>query len=90
MVASRNMRQKTAKYIDKNRNLTQEFKFAHPETKIEINRIYNTHFSGSQVWDLFSPGFASLEATFNRSIKIMANLPYATHRYLVGQLAGVI
>ena len=82
------MRQKTAKYIDKNCNLTQEFKFAHPETKIEINRIYNTHFSGSQVWDLFSPGFASLEATFNRSIKIMANLPYATHRYLVGQLAG--
>ena len=82
------LKQKTAQYIDRNCSLNQEFKFAHPETRIQVNRIYNCHFSGSQVWDLFSPGFASFEATFNRSIKIMGDLPYATHRNLVGHIAG--
>ena len=33
------MRQKRAKYIDRNCNLTQEFKFAHPETKIQTRLI---------------------------------------------------
>ena len=74
------LKQKTAAYIDRNCNLTQEFRFAHPETKILVNRIYNCHFSGSEIWDFFSPGFSSLEGTFNRSIKIMSDLPYATHR----------
>ena len=82
------IRQKIAKYIDRNCNLNQEFNFSHPETKLMINRIYNCHFSGAQVWDLFSPGVASFEGAFNRSVKVMAGLPYATHRYLVGNIAG--
>jgi hypothetical protein len=82
------MKQKIAKYIDKNCTLNQEFSFAHPSTKITLNNIYNCHFSGSQVWNLFSQGAASFEGTFNRSIKIMAGLPYPTHRYLMEPLAG--
>ena len=42
----------------------------------------------SKLWDLFSPGVASFEAAFNRSVKVMADLPYSTHRYIVGNLAG--
>ena len=82
------LKQKTAEYINRTCSLNQEFKFAHPDSKIKVNSIYNCHFSGSQVWDLFSPGFTRLESTFNQSIKIMADLPYATHRYLVGHMAG--
>ena len=82
------IKQKIASYIAKNCNLNQEFDFSHPETKIRINRIYNCHFSGSQVWDLFSPGLRNLESAYNRSVKLMASLPYATHRYLVGDIAG--
>ena len=82
------MKQKMAIYIDKNCNLNQEFHFAHPATKVRVNNIYNCHFSGSQVWDLFSPGAASFEGTYNRSIKVMNDLPYGTHRNLVGHLAG--
>jgi hypothetical protein len=81
------MKQKIARYIDKNCSLLQEFSFAHPSTKIRLNNIYNCHFSGSQVWNLFSQGAASFEGTFNRSIKIMAGLPYSTHRYLIEPLA---
>ena len=82
------MKQKIASYIHKNCNLNQEFKFAHPDTRIKVNGIYNCHFSGFQLWDLFSPGAASLEATFNRSVKVMADLPLPTHRYIVGNMAG--
>ena len=77
------MKQKMASYIDKNCNLNQEFNFAHPSTKITLNTIYNGHFSGSQIWNLFSKGAIQFESTYNRSVKIMANLPYQTHRYLI-------
>ena len=82
------MKQKIASYVDRNCSLTQEFYFAHPVTRIKVNNVYNCHFSGSQVWDLFSRGASRFEGTFNRSIKIMADLPFGTHRYLVEPLAG--
>ena len=47
---------KRAKFIDRNNDIVQEFSFAHPKTKLKMNQIYNYHFSGSQVWDLFCHG----------------------------------
>ena len=82
------MRQKNAKYIDKNCTLDQEFYFAHPSVKLKLNTIYNSHFSGSQVWNLFSKGMATLEGTYNRSVKVMSKLPYQTHRYLIEPISG--
>ena len=41
---------KAAKYIDKNNSLSQEFHFAHPCSKLKINNIYNSHFTGCQLW----------------------------------------
>ena len=46
--------EKRALYINRVNELIQEFHFAHPLTKIKINNIFNTHFYGSQLWDLFS------------------------------------
>ena len=77
---------KACKYIDKNNSLCQEFYFAHPRTKLEINNIYNSHFTGSQLWDLGSKEVEKLESTYNRSVKIMVDLPWATHRYLIAPL----
>ena len=48
------MKQKRARYIEKNIELLKEFHFAHPKTKIELNTIYNSHFTGSPLWDLFN------------------------------------
>ena len=42
---------------------------------------------GAPLWDLFSDAANSLEATYNRSIKIMWNVPYGTHRYLIEPLS---
>jgi hypothetical protein len=55
------IKQKIARYIDKNCSLNQEFSFAHPSTRIKVNNIYNCHFSGSQVRNLFSQGQATLK-----------------------------
>ena len=79
---------KQAQYINKNNELEQEFHFRHPRTKFKINRIYNSHFTGSPLWDLFSPDAVKLESSWNRSVKIMYDLPYETHRCLIEPLSG--
>ena len=80
---------KSAKYIDKNNSICQEFYFAHPQTKVKLNNIYNGHFTGSQLWKLGSKELDKFESTYNRSVKIMYDLPWATHRYLIEPLTGL-
>ena len=50
------MRIKKASYAGKNIELNQEFCWAHPNTKIQVNKIFNSHFYGSVLWNLFGPG----------------------------------
>ena len=82
------MRVKIARYIDKNNTLCQELFFAHPQSKLKINTIYNSHFSGSQLWKFGSREMEKLESMYNKSIKIMFDLPWATHRYYMEPLTG--
>ena len=74
---------KQAQYINKNNDLEQEFYFCHPQTKFNINKIYNSHFTGSPLWNLFGSEALKMESTWNRSVKNMYDLPYATHRWLI-------
>ena len=46
--------EKRAAYISRNNELLQEFHFAHPSTLLNGNNIYNTHFYGTTLWNLFS------------------------------------
>ena len=77
------MKVKNAQYIGKNIELNQEFHFSHPSTRLRLNNIYNSHYSGSVLWDLFSPGALTMESSYNRSVKVMLDLPVATHRSLI-------
>ena len=79
---------KISKYIEKNNSIMQEFYFARPETKAIVNKIYNSHFTGSQLWDFGSSEFGKLISTYNRSVKLMFGLPLATHRYFIEPLTG--
>ena len=47
------LKQKKAAYITKNNELLQEFGSDHPETLLRMKQIYNTHFTGSPLWNLF-------------------------------------
>ena len=82
------MRVKNAAYVEKNIELNQEFFFTHPSTKLTMNRIYISHYSGSPLWNLFGVGAKRIESSYNRSVKIMLDLPYATHRCLIEPLTG--
>ena len=42
-------------------SITKEFYYAYPLTKVEVNNIFNTHFYGSQLCDLFSAEANRLE-----------------------------
>ena len=79
---------KTAKLIEKNNSICQEFHFAHPSTKFFLNNLYNNQFSGSQLWKFGCKEFEKLLGTYNRSIKIKFDLPWQTHRYFMEPLTG--
>ena len=80
---------KRANYISKNNEIMQEFHFAHPKTKVYVNQIYNGHFPGSPLWDLFSREAEMLFNSWNRSVRIMFGVPLNTHRYFLEPLAGI-
>ena len=79
---------KRAEYINKNNDILQEFSFSHPATKIQINSIYNSHFTGSCLWDLFCKEAVMIENTWNVSMRLMLDIPRETHRYLIEPLSG--
>lgn len=78
--------EKRAQYINKVNELNQEFYFAHPLTKVKINNIFNAHFYGSQLWNLFSEEAVRLEKSWNISQRIMLGIPRNTHRYFIEPL----
>ena len=82
------MKVKTAKIVDKCNSICQEFYFAHPYTKATLNNIYNGHFTGSQLWKIGSKEYDRVVSTFNKSVKIMYDIPWATRRYLIEPLIG--
>ena len=84
------MLEKRARFIDKNNELCQEFHFAHPRTKFKMNQIFNCHFSGSTLWDLFSSEAIMLENTFNVAFRVMFDLPRETHKYLVEPISEAV
>ena len=82
------MKIKNAKFVSRSMEINQEFYFAAEDTKMNVNDIYNSSWFGSVLWDLFSPAAVKLESSYNRSIKVILELPHATHRGLIEPLSG--
>ena len=86
---AQDVRIKRAQYIEKNCELLQEFGFAHPMVKCNLNRIYNSSFSGSILWNLTSRNVQMLENTWSVSVRHMWELPHNSHKYFIEPLGGV-
>ena len=80
---SQDIIEKRAQYITRNNELLQEFSFAHPSTKCLINNVFNTHFNGSSLWNLFNNASEKLEKSWNVSQRLIFSLPRETHKYLI-------
>ena len=74
---------KRAEFINKSMELSQEFYFASSRTKFRINGIYNSHFYGSPIWNMFGKSCKSLLASYNRFVRLTFELPLTTHRNLI-------
>ena len=51
-------------YVNKVNEMNKEFYYAHPLTKVKINRCFNTHSYGPQLWDVFNDDASRLEKTW--------------------------
>ena len=85
---SSDIREKRARFIERNCELNQEFSFAHPEVKTKLNRIYNRSFPGSVLWDMTSSNAKMIVNSWSVAVRHMWNLPLNAHRYLIEQLSG--
>ena len=88
-ILSQDMKDKRAQYIHRNNELMQEFAYADSVTKTKINSIYNSHFHGSVLWDLFGLDAARIYKTWNTSIRKMFRLDRTTHRYFIEPVSNV-
>ena len=52
-----------------------------------MNQIYNTHFTGSPLWDIFGEEAIKFENTLNKSVRLMLDLPLSTHQNLIETLS---
>ena len=80
---------KRAQYIERNCELMQEFWFAHPALKCKLNRIYNSSFPGSVLWDLTSDAVNSIINSWSTSIRLMWDLPRWSHKIFIEALGGM-
>ena len=79
---------KKARYVARNIELNQEFHFASEVSKLRINDVYNSSWYGSVLFNIYSTETVKMESSYNRSIKIMMDLPYETHRSLIETVSG--
>ena len=85
---SDDIKEKRAQFIERNCELNQEFSCAHPQVKSKINRIYNSSFPGSVLWDMSLPNTEMIMNSWSVAVKHMWGLPYGAHRYLIEELSG--
>jgi len=83
---TKDIREKRARFIQTNNEICQEFNFAHPDTKATLDWIYNSHFTGSPIWDLFCKEAEMVSSTWNVATRVMFGLDRKTHRYFIEPL----
>ena len=74
---------KRAKFIGKVHSLNQEFYFCNPNVVMNLYNIYNCSFYSSSLYDLFSSKLDQLYSTWNKTVRILFQLPLDTHTYLI-------
>ena len=68
--------------------MLQEFYYCNPHVKFYLNNIYNTHFTGSELWNLFGPEMDKIVKTWNVSCRKIFNIPLNTHKFLIEPITG--
>ena len=75
-------------FIQTAMDLNQEFFSLPPNLKMRLCELYNSHFSGSSIWKLESQEAKHLYSAWNKNIKVMYDLPWATHRWILEEITS--
>ena len=89
MATSVDLLQKRAIFFKNVHELKQAYGFYEPRIICEIIRIFGTSFYGSPLWSLNSEEHQKLVRSWNIVVKIIWDLPYATHKRYVESLTEV-
>ena len=82
------LKQKKGMFIQTAMDLNTEFLSLSPDVKMKLNLLYNSHFTGSNIWNLESEEASRLYSSWNKNVKILFDLPWATHRWVLEELTG--
>ena len=82
-ILSSDVMEKRARYIQCNNELMQEFHYASSSTKSFINRVFNSHFYGSVLWNLYGKEATMVFNTWSVSMRKLFRLDRMSHRYLI-------
>ena len=75
-------------FIQTELEINQEFAYLPASIRVRLNNLYNSHFSGSCIWRFESVEADRLIGSWNKNTKLMYNLPWATHRWILEEITG--
>ena len=59
----------------------QQFGYLQPELVVKLLSVYSTALYGSNLWQVNSPEHLQLTKSWNTAMKIVWELPFATHNW---------
>ena len=78
---------KRAAFIQSCMSQNIEFECLSIESQIKLLNIYNSHFTGSNLWNFNSESVQKLISSWNVNIRIVSKLPIETHKYIVEKIS---
>ena len=83
------IRMKRAAFIKNSTDIRDLFSFALPGQILGAIQTYSCHFYGSMLWDLFSGMANQVYRSWNTAVKLVWDLPRATHNFFVEHLLAL-
>ena len=75
------VRVKKGIFIQNAMELDQEFHCLPADQKMRLNLLYNSHFCSSSMWRFESEEARHLFSSWNKNIKMIYDIPWATHKW---------
>ena len=86
---SADLLQKKAIFFSRVHELIQCYGYCDPRMVVELIRIFGTSFYGSPLWNMDCEEYMKLTRSWNVTLKMVWDLPYATHKRFLESLTEV-
>ena len=80
------IKMKRANFIRNSMDIRNMFNFALPEQILNAVKVYSAYFYGAMTWDLYGDMVGQVYRSRNTCVKLVWDLPRATHNYFVEHL----